>query len=536
MAGSDLASPRPGDNSANPAFLAGVASPGFFADIGRATRYDGNAVQGSVFAPAEDLGLGLGASSRAYGGSRETRMRAALGLPVVEVPGLALGASFHALFAGVAGVAGRGSALDLSLVAPIPVPAVRARLAVAGEDLFGWLRWADGGREDLPSHLRVGASVAYGLATVTGGYRSISGAGSSEGIWSAGTEFGFRLVGVPFALRAGLGDGTMRGPSGTAGVGVRAGGISLDYAVAREREGLGTVHSVGAGWMFGEGFRLPVGLGQGRRGRGPPEVAPASPVFAPKSASQWARLRIFVPPGEPVSGWSVMVVAADGSVVWQEGGEGAPPSDLRWAGATREGLPVPDGEYIVRLMLRRGEAPVYLSTGSRLAVEHAFAQPRSVPAPAKPKEPEPAPVVPEPKAPEPVAPLAITAFTAEPATLVPGGGRKVELRYEVNRPCELTLVIGGPRSRITRPVDPATAEFLSGADGWDGLDTSGKPSAPGAYRATLKASTATESVTRTVEFRIAKVASVKPVAKPAARANAKTAKPKSAVRRKTTGR
>ena len=532
MAGSDVAFPLPGTPDGPPASLAGIGSPGLITDYALASRSSGRLMRAAVSAPAEDLGTGLSFASRTYGDSREYRAGLGVGIPITEVPGLALGATFRGLFTNLGEVAGRGSSLDLSVVAPLPLPGVRASVAVAGEDLFVWTRWEDGGREDLASQFRAGTSVEWAGLGLSGEFRSVSGSGSREGIWAAGVEYGFRVAGMPVSVRTGYRDGTLRPGAATAGAGIRAGGIFVDYAVAGERESEGTVHVMGAGWRFGEGFRLPFGLAPVRRGRGPPEVVPSTKLFAPRAVNESMKLHIQVPPGEPVTGWSVMVVGSEGSVVWQESGEGAPPPELRWAGAVRDGLPVPDGEYLCRLMLRRGTAPVYLSPGSRLTVLHAFAQPRTVPATVA--VPTPAPV---PK-PEPFAvieeaaialPLAIVSLSATPHNLVPGGGRNIEFAYEVTAPCKLALIIVGPGRRQTRPLDPVISGNLAGSALWDGLDTAGNPAVSGAYRATLNATTGEESASRFVDFRIGAGKNIAPApqkAAPALRKAKKAAAPK----------
>ena len=539
MAGSDVAFPVAGVPEAPPAALAGVTGPAFFADYGFAFRGSVRSLRASACAPAEDIGLGLSFASRSYGGSRENRAGIALGIPVLEVPGLAFGATFRGLFADLGETAGRGSSLDISMVVPIPVPGPRVRLAVAGEDLFGWTRWEDGGREDLASGFRAGTSVEWEALGLSGEFRSVSGAGSRETILAAGMETRTRLVGLPTSIRAGFRDGSMRPSAVTAGAGLEAGGVIVDYALVVQTPEEGTIHLVGAGWRFGEGFRLPFGVSPVRRGRGPSEVVPSADVFAPRTAKESIRLRIWVPPGEPVTGWSILVIGPDGAVVWQESGEGAPPNDVRWAGAAREGLPVPDGEYLCRLMLRRGTAPVYLSDGSRLKVLHAFAQPRTVPAPPKaPKslpvpEPEPARV-----AAEPAPSLAITALAAIPDSLSPGNNRVLEFSYEVSAPCELALIITGPGRKETRPLGSASADNLAGTVSWDGLGTDGRPVKAGTYRATLTASAGKESASRHVEFKVTAPAPQKAAPQKAAAAPRKATKPaaKKPAVRKASGR
>jgi hypothetical protein len=88
-------------------------------------------------------------------------------------------------------------------------------------------------------------------------------------------------------------------------------------------------------------------------------------------------LAIRVPADETTRGWTVLVAAPDGAVVWETSGEGSPPRVVTWTGTSVAGEPVASGSYVCRLLLRGAAAPDYLSPGSAIRVVRPAMPPTS---------------------------------------------------------------------------------------------------------------------------------------------------------------
>jgi len=370
LAGADFAADE-GLAAGCAASLTRLTGPDALASIGASTRADLTSAQLRAGTVLEGLGLGASFRSLADGAAAERTWTAGLGLPVEEVPGLALGAGFKVLEADFPGDHATGFGLDVSVHGRVPVRVEGLELdAAAGvDDAFGGLAWKSGLKEDLSRQMRVGcAARVEGTLLVLAEGRLVRGASAREGIWAFGLEHGLILRGVDGAIRVGWRDGTQRTGTLSAGLGASYGPATVEYAIAGATRSQGYLHLVSVRWRLGAGE---VGRGVVRDiaepvSRVPAEgdVAPESPVLVASGPYRAFGFRLRAPRSGRIEGWTVLILDAAGGVVWSAEGDGAPPSSVEWSGATQRGDAAPAGWYRCQLVLRGPGAFRLVSPGS----------------------------------------------------------------------------------------------------------------------------------------------------------------------------
>jgi len=389
LGGADLAvtagSPLPTGSVADLGRLDGAS---LLVGGGIATPDGGNALRAGAGGVVEGFGVAASVARREGSGTRWMDYVLGVGLPVPLAEGLALGVGVHAITESAGGDSAAGFALEAGAAGHfgLGAPGFEGAVGAGIENGLGVLTWRSGLKEDLPLRARFGVAVRKGPFEVVMGEYEVRGPGYSVGVYSSGVEYSSSLSSVPFAVRAGY-----RGRPAvySFGVGVGREPVLLDYAVAAVSGG-GVLHSLSVEWRFAGagrgsagGPRVPARAGKPARDkRLEAEVAPERDVFTLDTPYRTLSLALRVPADEVTRGWTVLIVAEDGTVVWETSGEGVPPRAVTWNGASLAGEPVPAGTYGCRLLLRGATAPDSLSAGASIRVMRPGPKPE---APAGPE-------------------------------------------------------------------------------------------------------------------------------------------------------
>ncbi len=239
-------------------------------------------------------------------------------------PRLALGATAKVVQQQVEDSRGSGFGLDLGAIATV-TPALRVGLSVA--NLAGptiTLRDVD---ETYATVYRGGASLALfqGRGMVALELDRSEGLGTQ---WHAGTEY-WILPG--FGLRGGWSD-----EGGAGGMSYRfAPRYQIDYAAADRP--LGVTHRLGLSVRFG-GFVA--------RSQADPEA------FSPTGEKPVTRVALNARTKSETRDWALEILNKSDTVVRRFGGQGRPPAHVEWDGKDETGLPLADGSYRYRLVVR----------------------------------------------------------------------------------------------------------------------------------------------------------------------------------------
>jgi len=381
LAGADVAIAGGAPLSAGSvADLARLEGPATLGTGGLATAGGGSAVSVAGGVPVEGIGLATGVTQRVRGDAAERSFGLAAGSPVGGVPGLSVGLGLKGLAASQGGSSAAGFAVDFGATGRFGLrwQGVEVAAAAAVENALGVLTWDSGLKEDVPSRARIGLGVFRGPVALVTGVTLVRGPAGRGHVWAAGVEHAFAIGDMPGGLtgaaRAGWRDG-----AACAGFGAAWGPVSLDYALAVARHSL--LNSVSVEWRLpGTGFGTPPASAPRRAGSSAAasaggaaavrtaEAVPESDVLALDSPYRTLSFRVRVPADERARAWVVLVIAPSGAVVWEVTGESEPPATVTWNGASLAGDPVEAGTYVVRLMLRGGSVPVYLSRGKPFRV------------------------------------------------------------------------------------------------------------------------------------------------------------------------
>lgn len=265
-------------------------------------------------------------------------------------PRFAVGANLKLVQQTVEDFSGGGVGVDLGATAQLtPV----LRVGAAAMNLGGPRIKLRDVEEPYVTQLRGGASA-----------RVLNGRGLLSLQVDQATGLGARVHGgaeywlqPSIGLRVGYSDG-----GGTGGFSYRFGPqYQLDYAVADHA--LGFTQRVGLSMRFGGFFAS---------SKADPEV------FSPTGDNAVTKIVLQAHTKAKPDTWTMDVVDKGGQVVRRFGGQGQPPAHLEWDGKDDTGLPLPDGSYRYRLVVKDAEGRVV--TGSEHAVEISTGGPQgSVP-------------------------------------------------------------------------------------------------------------------------------------------------------------
>jgi hypothetical protein len=190
-------------------------------------------------------------------------------------------------------------------------------------------------------------SVFNGRGLVAAEYDHLGDAG---GRMHAGAEY---WIQSGLALRAGI-----EGDRPTGGFSYRfAPKYQLDYAAADHP--LGLTHRVGIAFRFGGFFAS----------------SSAEPqVFSPTGDRPTTQIRLAARTKGAADQWTLDVVDKNHEVVRRFGGPGLPPPHIQWDGKDENGLPVADGTYAYRLVVRDKDGRALDSPVRRVVITTAGPQ------------------------------------------------------------------------------------------------------------------------------------------------------------------
>jgi hypothetical protein len=239
-------------------------------------------------------------------------------------PKVSLGANLRVVHQTLDEFSATGMGLDLGVMI-YPTETVRVGLSAANLGGPG-LELRDTS-EEYPQQLRGGVAVdlMQGRAMVTAEVEQIGDLRTNA---RGGGEF---QLSSTFTLRAGF-DGSS--PAGGFTVNL-PGDLRLDYGTGDHE--LGMIHRFSLSWRFGGFFAS----------------SQANPeVFSPLGARSATRFDLAARTREDIESWRLEISDQGGRVVRQFGGRGTPPSHLMWDGKNASGLPLPDGSYQYKLVVR----------------------------------------------------------------------------------------------------------------------------------------------------------------------------------------
>jgi hypothetical protein len=131
----------------------------------------------------------------------------------------------------------------------------------------------------------------------------------------------------------------------------------IDYGIADHP--LGLTHRVGLSYRFGGFFAS---------SQAEPEV------FSPTGEKPTTQIRLNAHTKATASEWSLEVVDKTRQVVRKFSGPGLPPPHIQWDGKDETGLPVADGSYTYRLVVRDAQGRVLDSPLRRVTISTAGPQ------------------------------------------------------------------------------------------------------------------------------------------------------------------
>lgn len=239
-------------------------------------------------------------------------------------PKLAVGVNLKLVQQSVEAFNGGGFGTDLGATFS-PVPGLKFGASVA--NVAGPTVKLQNTAETWPMVVRGGGSLAVlgGRAMLTAQVDQLDGLGPR---FHGGTEYWLQ---PGLALRVGVDQST-----GTGGFSWRfADQYKFDYAVADHP--LGLTHRVGLSWQFG-GFHA---------------SSSADPqIFSPTGERAVTRIDLYSKTKASPQTWTLEILDKQDQTVRRFGGAGQPPSHLQWDGKDENGMPLADGTYRYRLVVR----------------------------------------------------------------------------------------------------------------------------------------------------------------------------------------
>jgi hypothetical protein len=238
-------------------------------------------------------------------------------------PRLAIGANLKMVQQSIESFNGGGFGVDLGATF-VPTPGLKLGASLA--NLAGPSIQLDKTAETWPMVVRGGGSLGLmnGRALVSFQVDRLDGLGPRL---HGGTEYWLQ---PQLALRVGFDQNT-----GTGGFSYLFQQYRLDYAVADHP--LGLTHRVGLSWRFG-GFHA--------------NSAADPEIFSPTGDRAVTRIDLYSRTKARAATWTLDIINKTDAVVRRFGGAGQPPSHLQWDGKDENGLPLPDGTYRYRLVVK----------------------------------------------------------------------------------------------------------------------------------------------------------------------------------------
>lgn len=239
-------------------------------------------------------------------------------------PKFALGVNLKLVQQSVEAFSGGGFGTDVGATFS-PVPGLKLGASVA--NVAGPTVKLQNTAETWPMVVRGGGSFALlgGRALLTAQVDQLDGLGPR---FHGGTEYWLQ---PGLALRVGVDQST-----GTGGFSwAFANQYHFDYAVADHP--LGLTHRMGLSWRFG-GFHA---------------SSSADPqIFSPTGERAVTRIDLYSKTKATPQTWTLDILDKQDQTVRRFGGAGQPPSHLQWDGKDESGMPLADGTYRYRLVVR----------------------------------------------------------------------------------------------------------------------------------------------------------------------------------------
>jgi hypothetical protein len=255
-------------------------------------------------------------------------------------PRLAIGANLKVVQQSVEDWSAGGLGGDVGAIVQV-TPALR--LGASASNLGGPRVTLRDTPESFPLRLRGGAALELlgGRGMVAAEVDQTTGAGIGL---HAGAEYWIQRA---VALRVGLQDERTSG-----GFSYRvAPQYQVDYAVADHP--LGLTHRVGIAYRFGGFFAS---------SRAEPEM------FSPTGEKPTTKISLNAHTKVAAESWTLDVVAKSNEVVRRFSGPGLPPPHIQWDGKDESGLPVADGTYSYRLVVRDTNGRMLDSPARRVTI------------------------------------------------------------------------------------------------------------------------------------------------------------------------
>ncbi len=254
---------------------------------------------------------------------------------------VAVGANVKVVYEDIFGHSGAGVGIDVGgLYMPIPEFQVGVFInnalapEVLGDTYFG------GATLGLAGKL-------FGEAVLVDA--DVSKSFGNQGIkWKAGAQVDV-YEGMAF-VRGGV-DDELRV---TAGAGAKYMNITLDYAASIEA--LGLAHKISAGYSFG-GYEV--------------KLVAAPKIFSPVGIRKNTTLAITAASKYRIDTWELNIKDQNGDIIRSYSGEDNPPNQIIWDGKDDRGLPAPDGNFLVQLLITDANGKVTKSNIESVKIQSA---------------------------------------------------------------------------------------------------------------------------------------------------------------------
>lgn len=138
------------------------------------------------------------------------------------------------------------------------------------------------------------------------------------------------------------------------GVGGKYMNITLDYSASLEA--LGLAHKISAGYSFG-GFEV--------------KIMAAPKIFSPVGIKKDTTTAITANSKYPIMSWELNIKDQNGDIIRSYSGEDNPPNQIVWNGKDDRGLPAPDGNFLVQLIITDINGKVTKSNTESVKIQSA---------------------------------------------------------------------------------------------------------------------------------------------------------------------
>jgi len=130
--------------------------------------------------------------------------------------------------------------------------------------------------------------------------------------------------------------------------------ITLDYAASIEA--LGLAHKISAGYSFG-GYEV--------------KLVAAPKIFSPVGIRKNTTLAITAASKYRIDTWELNIKDQNGDIIRSYSGEDNPPNQIIWDGKDDRGLPAPDGNFLVQLLITDANGKVTKSNIESVKIQSA---------------------------------------------------------------------------------------------------------------------------------------------------------------------